>query len=64
MNRDQIKGRAKDAAGYVQQKAGKAAGSPSQRVKGMMKRAEGKLQKTVGDSNERSARRARNDNRY
>ena len=64
MNRDQVKGRAKDAAGYVQQKAGKLAGSPTQRAKGLMKQAVGKVQKTVGDANERQARRARNDNSY
>jgi uncharacterized protein YjbJ (UPF0337 family) len=64
MNRDQIKGRAKDAAGYVQQKAGKLAGSPKQRAKGLMKQAVGKVQKTVGDSNERQMRRARNDGSY
>jgi len=54
MNRDQIKGRAKEAAGAMQQKAGKLMGSPKHRAKGLMKRGLGKVQKTVGDARERS----------
>ena len=54
MNRDQIKGRAKEAAGIVQQKAGKLMGSPKHRAKGLMKRGVGKVQKTVGDAREQN----------
>ena len=64
MNRDQIKGRAKEAAGTVQQKAGKLMGSPKHRAKGLMKRGVGKVQKTVGDARSRSHDRNINDDRY
>jgi len=52
MNTDQIKGKAKDVAGKVQQKVGEATGSTSQQVKGMAKQVEGKVQKGVGDAAE------------
>ena len=52
MNRDQVKGKAKDVAGKVQQKVGQATGSTSQQVKGVAKQVEGKVQKGVGDANE------------
>jgi len=50
MNRDQVKGRVKEAAGKVQQKAGKAAGSLKHQAKGLAKQATGKVQKTAGDA--------------
>ena len=50
MNRDQVKGRMKEAGGTIQQKAGKATGNRSQQAKGLLKRGEGKLQKAAGDS--------------
>lgn len=52
MNKDQIKGGAKDAAGKVQQKVGQAVGSEKQQAKGLGKQAEGKAQKTLGDAKE------------
>ena len=52
MNTDQIKGKAKDVAGKVQQKVGETTGSTSQQVKGMAKQVEGKVQKGVGDAAE------------
>lgn len=52
MNTDQIKGKAKDIAGKVQQKVGEATGSTSQQVKGVAKQVEGKVQKGVGDATE------------
>ena len=58
MNRDQVKGRMKEAEGKVQQQAGKAAGSVEHQVKGMAKQAVGKVQKTVGDARN-GARKAR-----
>jgi uncharacterized protein YjbJ (UPF0337 family) len=50
MNRDQVKGRMRDAGGKVQQKAGKATGNTKQQLKGMAKQAGGKLQKNAGDA--------------
>ena len=50
MNRDQVKGRMKEAGGAMQQKAGKASGSIKQQAKGLARRGEGKLQKSVGDA--------------
>ena len=52
MNRDQVKGKAKDIAGKVQRKIGEATGSTSQQVKGATKQVEGKVQKGVGDATE------------
>ena len=52
MNRDQIKGKAKDIAGKVQQKVGEVTGSASQQVKGTRKQVEGKVQKGFGDAAE------------
>ena len=52
MNKDQVKGTAKDIAGKVQEKAGKAIGSTEQQVKGQAKQVTGKMQKGVGDVKE------------
>ena len=52
MNKDQVKGTVKDAAGKVQQEAGKAVGSEEQQAKGLGKQAAGKTQKLVGDAKE------------
>ncbi|MET0964582.1 MAG: CsbD family protein [Noviherbaspirillum sp.] len=52
MNKDQIKGAVKEAAGKVQTKAGEAMGSNKQQAKGMAKQAEGKAQKAVGNVKE------------
>jgi uncharacterized protein YjbJ (UPF0337 family) len=52
MNRDQVKGSIKDAAGKVQRKAGEAVGSTEQQVKGAARQAEGKVQKAAGDVRE------------
>ena len=63
MNRDQVKGRMKEAVGKIQQKAGKATGSISQQAKGLAKQGVGKVQKNVGDArngaeNDRAERRS------
>jgi uncharacterized protein YjbJ (UPF0337 family) len=50
MNRDQVKGRMKDAGGKLQQKAGKASGSLKHQAKGLMKQGSGKLQRNAGDA--------------
>jgi uncharacterized protein YjbJ (UPF0337 family) len=52
MNKDQVKGEAKDLAGKVQEEAGKLTGSKEQQAKGLEKQIEGKIQKGVGDLKE------------
>ena len=52
MNKDQVKGAIKDAAGKVQEKTGEVIGSTDQQVKGIAKQVEGKTQKAVGDVKE------------
>ena len=52
MNKDQVKGALKEAAGKVQEKTGAVIGSDKQRAKGLVKEAEGKTQKKVGDAKE------------
>jgi uncharacterized protein YjbJ (UPF0337 family) len=49
MNRDQVKGTAKDVAGKVQRKVGELTGSRTQQAKGAAKQVEGKVQKGVGN---------------
>lgn len=49
MNKDQVKGAAKDVAGKVQQQAGRLVGSKRQQAKGLAKQVSGKTQKAVGD---------------
>lgn len=57
MNRDQVKGTAKDIAGKVQRKVGEATGNTNQQIKGGAKQVEGKVQRGVGDA-EQAADRA------
>ena len=52
MNKDQIKGAAKDTAGKVQEAAGKLVGSKEQQAKGLSKQVEGSVQKNYGDAKE------------
>jgi uncharacterized protein YjbJ (UPF0337 family) len=52
MNKDQVKGVAKDIAGKVQEEAGKLVGSKEQQVKGLSKQISGKIQKGAGDVEE------------
>nr|WP_315398277.1 CsbD family protein [uncultured Duganella sp.] len=52
MNKDQVKGTAKDIGGKIQEKAGELIGSSEQQAKGLNKQAEGKVQKGVGDAKE------------
>ena len=52
MNKDQVKGVAKDTAGKIQEAAGKLTGSKSQQVKGLDKQISGKVQKGFGDLKE------------
>jgi uncharacterized protein YjbJ (UPF0337 family) len=49
MNREQVKGAAKEAAGKVQQRAAHLFGSRKQQAKGLARQVEGYIQKTAGD---------------
>jgi len=62
MNRDQVKGTAKDVAGKMQRKVGELTGNKSQQIKGAAKQVEGKVQKGAGDleeANDREYRKTR-----
>jgi len=50
MNKDQVKGTVKEAAGKVQAQVGKMTGNTEQKVKGQIREAEGKSQQVVGDA--------------
>jgi len=50
MNKDQVKGTAKNVAGKIQEGAGKLVGSNKQQAKGLAKQAVGKAQKGFGDA--------------
>lgn len=52
MNKDQVKGKAKEVGGKIQQKVGEAVGSRQQQSEGLSNQAEGKAQKKVGDVKE------------
>lgn len=52
MNKDQVKGVVKEAAGTIQKKAGEVLGNTSQQIKGQVKEMQGKAQKTLGDMKE------------
>jgi uncharacterized protein YjbJ (UPF0337 family) len=52
MNKDQVKGAVKEAAGKLQQETGKILGSRKQQAKGLVTKVEGQAQKKVGDAKE------------
>jgi uncharacterized protein YjbJ (UPF0337 family) len=52
INKDQVKGRVKEAAGKAQEVAGRAIGSTSQQAKGTMKKVGGAAQAKFGDAKE------------
>jgi uncharacterized protein YjbJ (UPF0337 family) len=52
MNTDQVKGKAKEIAGEVQEHVGRAVGSTEQEVKGHNREMDGKTQKAYGDAKE------------
>ncbi len=52
MNKDQVQGSVKEVVGKVQSKTGELVGSKEQQAKGLLKEAEGKTQKTVGNAKE------------
>lgn len=52
MNKDQIKGTAKNVVGKIQESVGKATGSKTQQAKGIAKQVTGKAQESYGDAKE------------
>jgi uncharacterized protein YjbJ (UPF0337 family) len=54
INKNQVKGRVKEAAGRVQEVAGKIIGSDHQEVKGNIKRNLGEAQAKFGDAKEKT----------
>jgi len=52
INKDQVEGRAKEAAGKIQEVAGKAVGSTTQQAKGMANKVAGQAQAAYGDVKE------------
>ncbi|MDQ3186123.1 MAG: CsbD family protein [Pseudomonadota bacterium] len=52
MNKDQVKGTAKDVSGKIQEETGKLVGSKEQEAKGLSKQVAGKAQKSVGNAKE------------
>lgn len=52
MNKDQVKGAAKDIGGKIQEEVGKLTGSREQQVKGLKNQTEGKVQQHVGNLKE------------
>jgi uncharacterized protein YjbJ (UPF0337 family) len=63
MNKDQVKGKAKDIAGRVERQVGEWTGDPEKQVNGTLKQAEGKVQNAWGnakDAGEKAADKAKN----
>lgn len=52
MNKDQVKGVAKEIVGKVQGEVGKLVGSKNQQIKGLSKEVAGKAEKNFGDAKE------------
>jgi uncharacterized protein YjbJ (UPF0337 family) len=52
MNRNQVKGAAKDVAGKIQRKVGELTGNKTQQAKGAAKQVEGKVQRGAGNVEE------------
>lgn len=57
MNKDQVKGKAKEVAGKVQKKVGDVIGSSEQQLKGMKNQVEGNIQQKAGDVKEAAKNR-------
>jgi uncharacterized protein YjbJ (UPF0337 family) len=53
INKDQVDGRVKEAAGKVQEVAGRVTGKPTQELKGKIKKNVGAAQAEFGDAKER-----------
>ena len=52
MNKDQVKGAAKDLGGKIQEEFGKLTGDKSQQAEGLKNQVKGKVQEQVGDLKE------------
>ena len=52
MNKDQVKGAAKDLGGKIQEEAGKVVGNDKLQAKGVKHQIEGKVQEHIGDLKE------------
>ncbi len=52
LNKDQVKGAIKEAAGKLQQTTGKVVGSKEQQAKGLVTKVEGQAQKKAGEAKE------------
>ena len=63
INKDQVDGRVKEAAGKIQEVAGRVTGSPTQELKGKVKKTVGTAQAGFGDAKERVKDNAREDAR-
>ena len=58
MDKDRVKGKAKDIKGRVQRQAGEWTGSEEHQVKGDLKQAEGKIQNVVSQAGREAMREA------
>ncbi|MBX3581578.1 MAG: CsbD family protein [Rhizobiaceae bacterium] len=56
VNKDQVKGVAKEVKGSVKQAAGKATGNRSMEAEGAVEKTAGKVQKGFGDAKEKIKR--------
>ena len=61
MNKDQVKGAAREVAGKVQKNVGKATGNGTQTVKGAVREVAGKAQKAYGNAKESAKTPSRDD---
>jgi uncharacterized protein YjbJ (UPF0337 family) len=57
MNRDQVKGRVKEAKGQLKEMVGKATGNAMTKVKGRIEQVVGKIQASYGDAKEQFRKR-------
>jgi uncharacterized protein YjbJ (UPF0337 family) len=61
INKDQVDGRVKEATGKIQEVAGRVTGSPTQELKGKVKKTIGTAQAEFGDAKERVKDNVRED---
>lgn len=61
MNRDQIKGKAKEIKGDLKKRIGGATNDPAKQAEGWVEEKEGQLRKGVGDLEESADRAKRRD---
>jgi uncharacterized protein YjbJ (UPF0337 family) len=63
INKDQVKGRVKEAGGKIQEEYGKAVGNTAETLKGKLNKAVGAAQAKLGDVTERAKDNAKNPDR-